>query len=426
MHTVESPSGLLDLGSPVDSFVATARIFRAAASVVARLGLDGSCPTVDEAGLTQLLREARAVEADLVAVIARIGVLADQLAEAGQSAPAAELLLDQGQVRASTARAEAARSEVIEWAPGLARAVADGGVGADQLDSLARHTRSLGDVDRARLPVDELIADAQRLPADTFDTSVRRAVNRLDARLAGAAAEEKRAASSLRYWFDDEIGMGRIAGQLDPERYEVFASAIDEHTARLAADAAQATRRDANLAAAALIDLIGSPSAAGGSGHDARARGRSRTQITVVVDAKTLAAARAGIDGWHEPARTGNGHDLTDAALVRLCCDAGLRRVVLDHRNVPIDVGRVHRTATDGQWAALRALHSTCGWPGCRRPISHCQIHHITPWADGGATDLMNLIPLCSDHHHRVHDGGWTLQMTSDRDVTVARPDEPP
>ncbi len=38
-------------------------------------------------------------------------------------------------------------------------------------------------------------------------------------------------------------------------------------------------------------------------------------------------------------------------------------------------------------------------------------------------TNLDNLIPLCSVHHHEVHEGGWTLTLRRDRTITLTRPD---
>ena len=38
-------------------------------------------------------------------------------------------------------------------------------------------------------------------------------------------------------------------------------------------------------------------------------------------------------------------------------------------------------------------------------------------------TDLDNLLPLCTRHHHDVHDGGWQLKLTPDRHLTITYPD---
>ena len=34
-----------------------------------------------------------------------------------------------------------------------------------------------------------------------------------------------------------------------------------------------------------------------------------------------------------------------------------------------------------------------------------------------------NLVPLCSVHHHLVHEGGWTLTLHPDRSIELRRPD---
>lgn len=155
----------------------------------------------------------------------------------------------------------------------------------------------------------------------------------------------------------------------------------------------------------------------------------ARPSITVVVDGDTAVgdtsfgdAAVRGVSG-QSVCETENGRPLAPETVARLCCDAVIRRVVLDSRSVPIDVGRKYRTATDAQWAALKASYSSCAWGGCTAPISWCQAHHIRPWEDGGKTDLVNLVPLCFEHHHRVHEGMWHIKLQPDRSLEVRRPD---
>ncbi|MGD0372932.1 MAG: HNH endonuclease signature motif containing protein [Candidatus Dormibacteria bacterium] len=40
--------------------------------------------------------------------------------------------------------------------------------------------------------------------------------------------------------------------------------------------------------------------------------------------------------------------------------------------------------------------------------------HHLTHWAQGGSTDLANLVNICRPHHWRVHEGGWRLIRTDE------------
>ena len=121
--------------------------------------------------------------------------------------------------------------------------------------------------------------------------------------------------------------------------------------------------------------------------------------------------------------QTETGHDIPVQTVDRLSCDAVIRRVTLDETGVPVNVGRRYRTATDAQWAALKAVYSSCAWEGCDRPITWCQAHHIREWEHGGRTDLDNLVPLCTQHHHRVHEGQWHIKLLPDRTLEIHRPD---
>jgi predicted restriction endonuclease len=69
-------------------------------------------------------------------------------------------------------------------------------------------------------------------------------------------------------------------------------------------------------------------------------------------------------------------------------------------------------------------MYRTCGFPGCEVRFGDCEIHHVIEWIkQRGPTDLDNLLPLCSRHHHLVHEGRWSLTLDADRVVTVRRPD---
>ena len=166
--------------------------------------------------------------------------------------------------------------------------------------------------------------------------------------------------------------------------------------------------KDTALAATAAFELL---CGTGGSG-------RGLPHLNVLVDWETF---RQGAHE-HSVRETGDGHRLPPESISRLACDATIQRIVLDGRGVPVNVGRKHRTATDAQWQAMRAMYRTCAWHGCDRPISWCQIHHIAEWERGGPTDLCNLIPLCHRHHHQVHEGGWSVKLTKDRRLEIYTP----
>jgi hypothetical protein len=48
-------------------------------------------------------------------------------------------------------------------------------------------------------------------------------------------------------------------------------------------------------------------------------------------------------------------------------------------------------------------------------PLDWTDSHHIVHWADGGTTDLDNLVLLCGQHHVLIHQGYLTVQLGADR-----------
>ncbi len=85
--------------------------------------------------------------------------------------------------------------------------------------------------------------------------------------------------------------------------------------------------------------------------------------------------------------------------------------LIENSKGVPLYLGRTTRIATPGQTIALAARDRGCSFPGCDRPPSHCQRHHITDWANGGPTDIDNLTLLCGYHHREHAKRGWECVM---------------
>ena len=100
-----------------------------------------------------------------------------------------------------------------------------------------------------------------------------------------------------------------------------------------------------------------------------------------------------------------------------------VRNGIILHAPGQLDLGRTTRLPNRAQRRALRALYPTCAIPGCQAGFDLCQIHHVIWWRHLGRTALANLIPLCTRHHHAVHDDGWQLTLQPDRTLTIAYPD---
>jgi hypothetical protein len=142
--------------------------------------------------------------------------------------------------------------------------------------------------------------------------------------------------------------------------------------------------------------------------------------ITVIIDARTL---ESGEFHDHSVSETGDGLELPPASVLRLLCQGLVTPVIKDRNGNVLFVGRTVRNANRAQRRALRAMYRTCAFDGCEVPFHRCEIHHIVPWERGGPTDLDNLIPLCSRHHHVVHELGWRLHLEPDRTLVIVQPD---
>ena len=111
----------------------------------------------------------------------------------------------------------------------------------------------------------------------------------------------------------------------------------------------------------------------------------------------------------------------------RLACDAGVIPVLLGGRSEPLDIGRLTRTVPTGMRRALELRDGGCRFPGCDRPASFCDAHHVKFWARGGPTCLTNLVLLCQFHHTMVHEGHWRLELDQHTwQVRTWRPDGRP
>src|SRR5579863_1841232 len=117
----------------------------------------------------------------------------------------------------------------------------------------------------------------------------------------------------------------------------------------------------------------------------------------------------------------------------RIACDA-VRTVVtvaptpddsswmLGTPPVPLSVGRATRTIPSSIRRALVMRDQGCRFPGCDRPPAWTDGHHIIHWADGGPTELANLVSLCRSHHRQVHEERWRIHITDGSAVVEPPP----
>lgn len=154
-------------------------------------------------------------------------------------------------------------------------------------------------------------------------------------------------------------------------------------------------------------------------GPQGRARdGGSVPDITVVIDAQTLLTGRTH-DGTVCDIGLGS-FGLPIETIRRWACLGTVAPVVTAADGSRVLLGHEIRLANRAQRRALRVLYRTCAL--CDTPFDHCRIHHVGWHTLGGLTDIENLLPLCDDHHHLAHEGGWVLHLAPDRTLTVTHP----
>lgn len=117
-----------------------------------------------------------------------------------------------------------------------------------------------------------------------------------------------------------------------------------------------------------------------------------------------------------------NGIQVAPDTVRRLLCDSAIEANVEGPDGTCIGVGRLDRHPP--RWLRRRIAHREqhhCRFPGCGRQIR--QIHHVKWWyRDVGPTDSWNLVGLCWQHHHLVHEGGWTISGNADGELTFTSP----
>ncbi|KAA0113643.1 HNH endonuclease signature motif containing protein [Mycolicibacterium sp. P9-22] len=108
-----------------------------------------------------------------------------------------------------------------------------------------------------------------------------------------------------------------------------------------------------------------------------------------------------------------------------ITCDSTLGTVIVDGNGAPLDVGRSERLFTPAIRKGLAVRDGGCAHPGCGRPVSWCDAHHIIPWGSDGTTSIDNGVLLCRHHHTAIHHGGWQVYLGPDRHPWFIPPHDP-
>lgn len=243
--------------------------------------------------------------------------------------------------------------------------------------------------------------------------------------------EQRRLHASVTF-----LGMVRVDGTLDPETGETLLTAL---RAVLDAESRSGAERDDRTPAQRRADALGEVCRQWLDLADRPTVAGERPHVNLTVDAAALGMGQPG----NEPDETqlvGSGAGDSLAELVpapvseldhvgpvdlsvarRVLCDAAIRRVVMAGRSDPLDVGRQTSVVSPAMRRGVIVRDRHCRFPGCDRPHTWCDAHHVMHWADGGPTAVPNLILLCRRHHRMVHQG-YRLELVEGRPM-FRRPD---
>ena len=322
-------------------------------------------------------------------------------------------------------------ARAASWLEPIATAVAQARLSVEAGDIVAR---ALGKPD-AHVAASQLAAAATQLVAEwPLLTLEQLAVRARNARalldLDGQpeqVAEREQALRDRRYLFLNRQadGMTRLSGLLDPESAALVRDAVDSATSprrggprfvspgernraeRLLRD----TRTTEQLALDALVELV----RLGGEVAPTELIGTRSPAVQVIVAERDLKRGHglARIEGQSEP--------VSIATADRHGCSAGVVPIVIDSRGDVVALGRETRLYTRRQRVALAARDGGCRFPGCERPPSWTEAHHIVPWSEGGATDLADGVLLFRHHHLLLHNNGWRFSRV-ERELVLIPP----
>ena len=169
---------------------------------------------------------------------------------------------------------------------------------------------------------------------------------------------------------------------------------------------------------------------------------RARVQVVVPVtalepEAGGVTAERSAAGGRADMGRAGMGRadgglvpvaELSGAGPIAVSAARSIaaatalwERVVVDAESgAVLQVDRYRPSEQMRRLLAARDQH--CRFPGCRVPLSRCDLDHTIDAARGGATSTVNLAHLCRGHHVLKHHTEWKVRQKGGGDLLWTSP----
>jgi len=291
-----------------------------------------------------------------------------------------------------TAREWIMVAQALTEQPEIRRGYAEGRLSWDQLRALVRFTTP-----------DNEAEWAERAPHMTV--AELRAANKTVTNSQVVQAHQKR---RVEWWFEDHQPLFQMTVHMGDVEGATLATSLTRRANQYDPDPESGVYEEFETRCADALHELASQAIAADRDHD-------RATILIHTDIQTLLNATG-------TATIADGPALAHDTLRRLACDARLQLAITDPDHSTVGVGRTTRTIPPWLNRLVRLRDRSCRFPNCRR-TRWTQAHHIVHWADGGPTDLNNLITLCGFHHRLIHEHGWTIHGQPGDKITWHRPD---
>ncbi|MEO6988769.1 MAG: hypothetical protein ABI239_08980 [Aquihabitans sp.] len=157
--------------------------------------------------------------------------------------------------------------------------------------------------------------------------------------------------------------------------------------------------------------------------------GELRPSVSIFIDLASLLGlpVRDPRELLQRRCQLADGTVVPLSKVLELSADATLNAVLgvfgIEGKFHPVGEIRDTRSANARQRRALAVRDQGCIFTGCDRPAAWSQAHHVDTWHATHQTTVPRLALLCSFHHHRIHDHGYTLETDLDGTPTIRRPD---
>ena len=268
----------------------------------------------------------------------------------------------------------------------------------------------------------ELVSAAATLDPDALGRQARAFRDELDVEGVALREEERRAKRSLRLFVQPD-GTTKLVWVMDPETAATVRDVYDRMTSPKLGGV-RFVDADRQARAEQIVADDRTPEQLASDGFEQLLKLGADADPAFLIGSGApvirLTATKTAFEHGHGLARIeGQVSPVAISSAWRLSCEAGIAGIVFDEYGRALDYGREHRFFTPKQREALAIIWGGCAAPGCDRPPSWCEAHHIVLWAkDRGRTDIRDGILLCRHHHLLFHNRGWEIRRETGPDAS--------